>query len=402
MRVINKIKCFLVILFVAASVSASAADLSLDVYLKDVAEKNLALASANAALEASQAKAIGLNIPAPMLGFSRMRDQQGRANNFELSQTLPFPSKLISDHSARGFAAKADAADFGRMKNEVLAKARLQFISLWLSQERIKFLGEQKEVLQSHLKLSTASARSDSFLKIHTLKVESDLDLLDNEIIEAKQALRERQIQLAELAGQDPGYYQGALAEPPLSQIPGVAEISQPLQLESKRLDVEKYKSLEFQSYASWLPDFNFRYREVGGGSSMASKYNEVMLSVSLPFVFFWEPYAESKSASATRYKGEVDYTQERLRVDGRKASLLAKAESLNKELTQIREKLLPRAEKRMRLVHNIAPRDMESLQDHRETMEAFPGLKLKALELREQFETAVAELSSFKSESRP
>lgn len=49
-----------------------------------------------------------------------------------------------------------------------------------------------------------------------------------------------------------------------------------------------------------------------------------------------------------------------------------------------------------MKLVHNLAPRDMETLQDHRETMEAFPDLKLKALEIRRTYEETVAELLKF------
>lgn len=51
-----------------------------------------------------------------------------------------------------------------------------------------------------------------------------------------------------------------------------------------------------------------------------------------------------------------------------------------------------------MRLVHNLAPRDMETLQDHRETMEAFPGFKLKALDIRDQYEQTVTELEKFQS----
>jgi hypothetical protein len=38
----------------------------------------------------------------------------------------------------------------------------------------------------------------------------------------------------------------------------------------------------------------------------------------------------------------------------------------------------------------------METLQDHRETMEAFPELKLKVLDLRGRYEGAVAELVKY------
>lgn len=46
-----------------------------------------------------------------------------------------------------------------------------------------------------------------------------------------------------------------------------------------------------------------------------------------------------------------------------------------------------------MRLVHNLAPRDMETITDHRETMEAFPNLKMNELDLRQQYEEVISEL---------
>jgi hypothetical protein len=38
----------------------------------------------------------------------------------------------------------------------------------------------------------------------------------------------------------------------------------------------------------------------------------------------------------------------------------------------------------------------METIQDHRETMEAFPELKMIELDLRVQYEEAIAELEKF------
>src|SRR6185312_11024809 len=311
-------------------------------------------------------------------------------------------TKLSNDHSARELEAQAEGANFSVMQGEILAKARLIYISTWLTQEKVKFLDEQKSVIQQHIKLVTASARSDSSLRIHLLKAESDSDLLDNEILETEQTVREKQIQLAEFAGKNPMTYQPSLLEPPLSKIPTASEMSQPMQLEVKRFNFEKLKARESEASSLWLPDISLRYREMVGGTTMMSKWNEVMVGVSLPFIFFWEPHAASQAAAAERYQGEVELSQAQLKIDSRKASLLAKAESLKKELAQIKDKLLPRAEKRMHLLNNIAPRDMESLKEHREAMEDFPILKLKALDLREQFEAAIAELSSFTSGVSP
>jgi hypothetical protein len=66
------------------------------------------------------------------------------------------------------------------------------------------------------------------------------------------------------------------------------------------------------------------------------------------------------------------------------------------------KNKLLPRAEQRMKIVHNLAPRDMETIQDHRETMEAFPNLKMAELELRMQYEETIAELEKYIANKGP
>ena len=398
----NKLRCLLLFSLTLFSVHSQAADLSLKEFLMSVAGKNLTIHAEEAKLEASQVRSVGLNIPPPVVAVSQMRDARGSANNFEVSQTIPFFTKLTNDHSARKLEAQAQEAQFSASKVEILAKARLMYISAWLNQERIKLLQERKSVIQRHLKLSTASARSDSFLKIHVLKAESDSDQLDSEIIETEQLARERQISLAEYSNEDPLTFKPQLLEPELSVVPNLIDISQPLQLEVKRLSLETLKVRESEAKGAWLPDISLRYREMGGGTVQMEKFNEVMIGVTLPFVYFWEPYAASKSATAERYQGEAEFSKERLKISSRKATLFAKAESLKKEIILINEKLLPRAEKRMRLIRNIAPRDMESLQDHRESMEAFPLLKLKSLDLRERYEEAIAELSGFLKEVSP
>ena len=183
-----------------------------------------------------------------------------------------------------------------------------------------------------------------------------------------------------------------------MASLPTGTEFLNPPQLEAKAFDLQSLREKESEARSSWFPDLNLRYRE-SGGTAMNPRYNEVMLGVSLPFVFFWEPKALSDRASVERLEGEIEFNKEKRKIDSRKVTLLAKAESLRKQLDLLNEKLLPRAEKRMRLVHNLAPRDMETLQDHRETMEAFPDLKMKALDLRLQYEEVVAELQTYSSE---
>ena len=377
--------------------SKATENLSIDDFLKRVNEKNLSLKAAIADVDAAKARAVGFEIPPPSLGLLQVNSQGGNSGGFEFNQNIPFPTKLTSNQKAKKFETLSKQAMLEGSKIEVLAKARLLYVSLWLIGERIKFLNERKGAIQQHLKLSNASARSDSFLKIHVLKAESDLDLLDNEILEQQQSLREKQIQLSEISDGDPTKFDFNLIAPQLSEIPNLRSVEETNQIRAKFFTVESLKASESEAQSSWWPDLSFRFKEMNA-TAMSPRSSELMLGISLPFVFFWEPIANTKSSAAARLKSEIELDQEKLRVSSRKNSLLSKAQSLKKQLDLIQDKLLPRAEKRMRLVHNIAPRDVESLQDHREAMEAFPDLKLKALVLREQFEEVLAELTSYSS----
>lgn len=370
--------------------------LTLDGFLAQVRDQNLGLKVEAAKTQAMEAKAVGFSLPAPMVGFNKMDMQDGSSSSgFEISQTIPFPTKLTNDRSARKLEAQAQNEMQKAFGAELLAKARLLYFSLWASQERLSLIKEKKTVIGRHIKLARAGSRSDSFSQIHILKAESEVDALDNEFLSAEQVLRGKQIEVAEFINADPQAFKPVVKEPPLTPLPENNSFATPHQLESARLTLESFRARESEAKASYFPELNLRYKEMSE-SAMFPRYNEVMVGVNLPFVFFWEPRAAASSASARRLQAQYEYGREKRKIETQKTSLFIKAESLKKQIENLNTKLLPRAEKRMRLVHTLAPRDMETLQDHRETMEAFPDLKLKALEYREQYEEAISELGKY------
>lgn len=392
----KRIAAFTICLLVLDLPAFAQESLTLDSFLSQVRSQNLGLKVESAKADAASARAVGVNLPPPMVGINRMNmDDGSTASGFEVSQTIPFPTKLTNDRSARKFEAEAQSEMRKAFSSEVIAKARLLYFSMWAAQERLGLLKEKKAVIGQHIKLSRAGARSDSFSNIHILRAESDVDALDNEVLTAEQSLRNKQIEAAEFVNADPSQFRPIVKEPKVTELPETLSIESPHQLESARLTLESFKARESEAKSSWFPELNLRYKQMGA-SSMYPRYNEVMVGVSLPFVFFWEPRAASNSASAQRLQAEFEFAREKRKVQTEKTSLINKAESLKKQLDNLVTKLLPRAEKRMRLVHNLAPRDMETLQDHRETMEAFPDLKLKALEYREQYEEALSELQKY------
>jgi outer membrane protein TolC len=375
---------------------------TLETFLSSVKTRNLDIQIETAKANAADAKSIGISLPPPTVGFIQMDMQDGSsAKGLEVSQMVPFPTKLTSDRSARNYEALAQKELSAAQTNETLALAKLTYVSLWLTQERLKTLVEKKSIIDQHINLSTSAVRSDNFLKLHVLKAESDRDMLENEIESLRAVILEKQLLLAQFVYEDLNTFKPTLAEPPLSAVPNKNIFQSSPQIETARLTYESLKARETESKSSWLPDFELRYKQMEE-TSMSPSYKEYMIGVTVPFAFFWEPYSAAKSAKAESLGAELEYRNQKQKVESEVATLLAKADSLKKQLTTLREKLLPRAERRMKIAHNLAPRDMETLQDHRETMEAFPDLKLENLELREQYEKAVAELEKFAKRNSP
>ncbi len=371
--------------------------MNLSAFLNKVRTQNLDIKAEGAKSEAVDAKSVGLAIPAPMVGISRMKDEAApnSAYGFEVSQTIPFPSKLSSDQSARRYAAESQKETRFAAEKEILAKAKLLYISLWAAQEKVALLLQKKAVIKNHIKLTRSSVRSDSFASVHLLKAESDFDLLETDITSAEQMVREKQIEVAALLNADPVSFRITAEEPTLSGVPSFTSVERSHQIQALSLSLEGLKSREREGNASWYPDFNLRYKQVEP-DGMSSRTSEIMVGVSLPFVFFWQPEAAARSAGAERIQAEFELAKQKKNIESERAILLSKIESQKKQLDVLSNKLIPRAEKRMQIIHNLAPRDMETLQDHRETMEAFPDLKLRALDLRLEYEQAVSSLEKY------
>lgn len=392
-----KIRVLLIYSLLAFSFLAKAASpLTLDAFLKDVRDHNLSLKIEATKIEISDAKSIGVTIPPPMVSFTNMEMKDGAsAKGFEISQSIPFPTKLAANRSARQYEALAQQEAEFVQQNEILAQAKLAYFSLWSSQEKLETLREKKSVIDRHIRLATSAVRSDSFLKLHLLEAESDRDFVENEIEALQAVVVQKQLQLGQLIDADLRTFAPVLSEPPLSPMPEKLSLSSPPQVELLRLNFESLQSREAEAKSSWLPDFELRYKEMGA-SAMFPSYKEYMIGISLPFAFFWEPNSTSRAAKAQATSARYEYKREKQKIESEVISRLKKAESLKKQLSILKEKILPRAERRMKIAHNLAPRDMETLQNHRETLEAFPELKMQALELREQYEEAIAELERY------
>lgn len=365
--------------------------LSLAAYLIRVEVESPDLVIEKSMNEEAKARAQGLRLNPPMVGLMTMRDASGSNRGFEISQEIPFPTKIQKEKEVRDLELQTQNSISTYRKNEILLQARGAYFDFWIAFEKSQILQEKRKWLKNHVKISRSTARSDSAAQVHLLGTESEADLLENEILESATDLIEKRNTLKIFAPDL--VVEDILPQEPKLEIIEVDPKSKSALIAWKENEVkmsEAAKSLKKQSY---LPDFVIRYRSYDG-NEMTARNEEVMVGITLPFLFFWQPQAESVEASARSQRTQAELRKTRVDFQGRLSSLLQKTESLKKQLTTLKDKLIPRAHKRMKLVENLSVRSMEGLDEHRTVMLDYLSLKLKALDARVDYEKTIIELA--------
>jgi outer membrane protein, heavy metal efflux system len=388
-----------ILLFVVSvSVQAEESTLSLANYLSQVRTYSPALAVANAEVQAVEARAAGLRIAPPMVGMMTMREAGETNHGIEIAQEIPFPTKIYLEKKARHRERDA-AVNRGRLESTlVIADAKLAFISYWRAYERLQLLKDKEKWLNSHVKLSRTTTQSDTRAQVHLMEVESAADMAENDVLSANAELLETRGQLNLFV---PGIKGQSLrpAAPPIEDLPsGWSSQSRLVEWKAKELNAKEAQLS--QAKQTYLPDLYVRYRDYNG-TTMQPASQEVMVGVTLPFLYFWQPRAEVAAARAGQMKAEAELQKARLETDTGITTLNAKAQAIRAQLRNVEAKLLPRASRRMQLLRNISQRTMEGLDQHRAVMLSYLDFRMQALDLRLAYEQLLRQLAPVAEEVR-
>ncbi len=364
--------------------------MTLDEYLGQVYTQNPALQIEKFLSDETSARASGLRIPAPMVGLMNMKDSTGSNQGIEVSQEIPFPTKIAKDYEARQLDVEVRKLNQTYRETEILNQARLAYFSFWSEFEKSQILKQKKDWLTKHAKIARSITRSDSAAQLHLLEIESEVDLVENEVLESETKLVETKSSLKLFA---PDFNTDGITPrvPPFEQV----------QIDQKQKNkIVSWRELELKSAQAnqslkkqaYLPDLFVRYRSYNGNTSTA-KSEEVMVGVTLPFLLFWQPEAESSEFSARAQRAEFELRKTKIDVDTKLRSLSSRTASLQKQLAHLQDKILPRAHKRMKLVDTLSPRTMEGLDEHRSVMLDVLGLQTKTIDVRLELESSASEL---------
>jgi outer membrane protein TolC len=381
----------LLFIILSHSGTARAAEtLTLEAYLKSVEAQSPDLKIETALRDESLARAPGVRLNPPMIGVMSMKDGSGNNLGLEVSQEIPFPSKLLQEKELRRLESEAKGAGFQYRKTEIMLSARAAYFDFWKTFAKLEIIREKRDWLKAHSKISRSATRSDSAAQVHLMGIESEVDLLENEVLEAETALVERRSALKTFA---PGQEERDFipVEPPLENI-DARQVQKSAFVDWKEREVKASEaSQDFSSKVS-LPDLYVRYRGYNG-NEISPRSEELMLGITLPFLYFWQTKAASGEAAAKSRRAQAELEKAQVEAESRISSQMKKLAALKKQLVTLNDKLLPRAHTRMRLVENLSQRTMEGLDEHRTVMLDSIELQLKALEVRSEYELAALEI---------
>jgi len=376
--------------FFTSNWAAASSVLSLKDYLNQVQKQSPELQVEKSLSDEASARASGVRIPPPMVAIMNMKDTSGTNQGIEVSQEIPFPTKIAKDYKARQIELDARKSNQVFRQNEITNQARSAYFSFWSAFEKTQILKEKKDWLKKHAKLTRTTTRSDSAAQLHLLGIESEVDLLENEVLESETKLAESKNVLKVFAP-DLNVDQMTPQSPPLEKIQ-IDPKSKSITVSWKELELQSAQANQSLKKQAYLPDLFVRYREYSGNNSTA-KSEEVMVGITLPFVFFWQPQAESSESAARTLRAEAELRKTKTDVEASLRSLSLKVENLQKQLSSLQDKILPRAHKRMKLVDALSPRTMEGLDEHRSVMLDYLDLETKAIDVRLELERSISDL---------
>ena len=346
------------------------------------------------------------SLPPPMVSVGSMGSSGPFSglmeNSIEVRQSLPFPSKLTAESRQRGRETQAVEEQLKARAFSVRAAAKSAFLELYRARELIGLLEEKRRTLEEHAKRIRSVTLSDRMSQAHLVRTTAEIGLAENEIEKARQQEKVAQGTLNVVLSQDPADILPSLEEPPLSEIPKAQASAEHPLLSALRSNADALEAGESVAKSQWLPDLTFKYRYNRRYDGVMPNNSEAMVGLELPFAFFWQPKGKAAEARAQvdDARAQVRLAESELKLRVLKAR--SEAESLKTRLENFNKVILPQAQKRLKIAHSITPTDMESLNEHRESMESYVDLRLAALNVRVDYEKAVTDLESLIGERSP
>ena len=364
-------------------------------YLQLVEKQSPDLMAERAAVDESLARSAGIRLPPPMLGFMNMRESGEQNNGIEFSQEIPLPSKINKDLQMREIEKKTQEKVFNYKSKQILTLAKNAYLDFWMAFEKHRLLLEKKHWYLGHLKISRVVAKSDNASQAHFLEIETGADLIENDLLSAENELFQKKLglkvyaPLLVLENLVPFTPDSTLEE--IKSLELILKDKRNAEISIKEAEVDFMETSRDLKKQSYFPDLFVRYRAYEG-NQMTPKNEEFMVGVTLPFFYFWQPKAEIKELEAKVARARAELNKVSIESTNLIAGNLKKIEVLQEQLKRLKEKMIPRAQKRAKIVEIQPARSMEILDSQRMVWLDLLQMREKEIEIKVELEKLISE----------
>lgn len=272
----------------------------LDGLIKEALLVNPEILSAQSAFESASARipqAASLSDPMLEYEYDKItadRDLSGRPmKTLAVSQEIPFPTKLFLRAKIASKLAKMSYENLKTKEREIISRLKSAYSELFLVYKEIEVAEENKIILQQLAKTAATRYSAGQGTQADTLKAQVELARVDNQLIMFEQKRLTAQARLNTLLNRDPKEDFGI---PPserairfkqtLEELCALARDNNP-ELKAYRYAVERGQAAYDLSRNEFLPDFNFKFKEMVDRGRLESKSWAGMVGVTIPLWFF-------------------------------------------------------------------------------------------------------------------
>ncbi len=297
------------------------------------------------------------NDPQFSIGFEEIPEESyilgdARMRMYSVSQLIPFPGKLTLMGKIAGKDADIAKELYKEKKNEIIAKVKSIYYSLFFIHKAIEIHKETKELIKKFAKIAETKYTVGEVSQHDVLKAQVELSLIIDELITIeKEKLPAKETELNTILNRSP---HSPLGVPEEFGIPKLKYTKKELEelafLNRPKLRAIKYM-VEKDNYAlilakmQYLPDFMVKIKQEEMLMPMGTETTRgVMFSMNIP-LWFWKKWFKIKEKHAKKRSTELSYQAMRNKVLFEVQDALAKFRASERRVNLFKTSIIPQAE---------------------------------------------------------
>ncbi len=287
-------------------------------------------------------------------GFSGASVGSAPEKWYDLSQEVPFPGKLhFKGEAARHEARRLEEVYHG-VELDIVARVKDAYYRYLYMTKAKTILDQNVEVMRRLAKTAEARYATGKTSQSDVLRAQVELSKTLAALLTLEQERASAQAALNALLDQAPDAPLGAPQEPSLSALSLTefdleqAALAQRPEVRAASHHINHMKSSLAAQRSEYLPDFMLQYtrrtREGMPSDSIA------MIKMSLPFLYFWRPRAQTRAASAELGEAEAMLRSEQNSARADVKDDWTKVQTVGRLVEVYRTSILPQAEQSVKV----------------------------------------------------